>query len=138
TQHSMVDRSTRGRSRDPERPWAAVIGRHSTTCRDRFVHLSTIRTPMPSVHVRRASPIDAPGIVNVVEAVAVERIYTAIDQAWSVEQEATSTPFRYARSFTSPSMPPPASSVYATVVKGLFVVNLNVSAQQPGWSSHRS
>jgi ribosomal protein S18 acetylase RimI-like enzyme len=43
---------------------------------------------MTNVLVRRASPGDAAGIVAVLEAVAAERIYSAIDQVWSVEQEA--------------------------------------------------
>ena len=41
-----------------------------------------------AVTVRRASPADAAGIVTVLEAVAAERIYSAIDQVWTVEQEA--------------------------------------------------
>src|SRR2546423_4762645 len=40
------------------------------------------------LQVRRASPADAAGIVKVVEAVATERIHSAIDRAWTVEQEA--------------------------------------------------
>ena len=43
---------------------------------------------MKTLQVRRASPADAAGIVAVLEAVAAERIYSAIDQVWSVEQEA--------------------------------------------------
>ena len=43
---------------------------------------------MTSVQIRRASPVDASGIVAVLEAVAAERIHSAIDQVWSVEQEA--------------------------------------------------
>ncbi len=43
---------------------------------------------MTSVQIRRASPVDAAGIVAVLEAVAAERIHSAIDQVWSVEQEA--------------------------------------------------
>jgi ribosomal protein S18 acetylase RimI-like enzyme len=42
---------------------------------------------MRSVQVRRAESPDAPGIVNVLEAVAAERIHSAIDRAWTVEQE---------------------------------------------------
>jgi ribosomal protein S18 acetylase RimI-like enzyme len=37
--------------------------------------------------VRRATPEDAPGIVAVLAAVIDERIHTAIDRVWSVEQE---------------------------------------------------
>ena len=43
---------------------------------------------MNTLQVRRASPADAAGIVKVVEAVATERIHSAIDTAWTVEQEA--------------------------------------------------
>jgi hypothetical protein len=42
---------------------------------------------MKSVQVRRAVPPDAAGIVNVLEAVTAERIHSAIDQVWTVEQE---------------------------------------------------
>jgi ribosomal protein S18 acetylase RimI-like enzyme len=42
---------------------------------------------MQSVQVRRAAPPDAPGIVHVLEAVTAERIHSAIDQVWTVEQE---------------------------------------------------
>jgi ribosomal protein S18 acetylase RimI-like enzyme len=37
--------------------------------------------------IRKASPRDAAGIVAVFEAVASERVHSAIDQAWTVEQE---------------------------------------------------
>jgi ribosomal protein S18 acetylase RimI-like enzyme len=44
---------------------------------------------MNSMLIRKASPLDAAGIVAVLEAIASERIHSAIDQAWTVEQEAT-------------------------------------------------
>jgi L-amino acid N-acyltransferase YncA len=37
--------------------------------------------------VRRATPEDAPGIVGVLAAVIDERVHSAIDRVWSVEQE---------------------------------------------------
>lgn len=43
---------------------------------------------MKDVGIRRASPADAAGIVAVLEAVASERVYSAIDEVWPVEQEA--------------------------------------------------
>lgn len=39
--------------------------------------------------VRRASPDDAAGITSVLEAVVKERVYSAIERAWSVEQQRT-------------------------------------------------
>ena len=42
---------------------------------------------MSTVQIRKASPLDAAGIVNVLETVATERIYTAIDKVWTVDQE---------------------------------------------------
>jgi len=39
------------------------------------------------VKVRRATPEDAPGIVAVLAVVIDERIHSAIDRVWSVEQE---------------------------------------------------
>ena len=44
---------------------------------------------MSSLQVRKATPRDAAGIVRVLETVALERVHSAIDQAWSVEQEAS-------------------------------------------------
>ena len=38
-------------------------------------------------HVRRASPDDAPGITRVLQAVAAERTYSAIDQPWSADEQ---------------------------------------------------
>ena len=43
---------------------------------------------MSKLHIRRATPEDAAGIVNVLETVARERVHSAIENAWSVEQEA--------------------------------------------------
>jgi ribosomal protein S18 acetylase RimI-like enzyme len=41
-----------------------------------------------TVLIRRASSLDAAGIVAVLKVVAAERIHSAIDQVWTVEQEA--------------------------------------------------
>ena len=41
------------------------------------------------VKIRRAVPADAPGIVAVLGAVVSERVHSAIDRVWSVEQERT-------------------------------------------------
>jgi ribosomal protein S18 acetylase RimI-like enzyme len=38
-------------------------------------------------HIRRAEPSDAPGIAAVLEVIASERIHSAIDRAWSVDEE---------------------------------------------------
>jgi GNAT superfamily N-acetyltransferase len=43
---------------------------------------------MSALHIRKASPSDAAGIVKVLETVASERVHSAIDRVWSVEQEA--------------------------------------------------
>jgi ribosomal protein S18 acetylase RimI-like enzyme len=43
---------------------------------------------MSTLNVRIASPQDAAGIVKVVETVASERVHSAIEHAWTVEQEA--------------------------------------------------
>lgn len=44
---------------------------------------------MATIEVRRAGPGDAAGIVRVLEAVAAERVFSAIDRVWPVEQEAS-------------------------------------------------
>lgn len=49
---------------------------------------------MIALQIRRASPRDAAGIVAVLEAVAAERIQSAIARAWTVDQEV-----RYLESF---------------------------------------
>ncbi len=42
---------------------------------------------MMALQIRRASPRDAAGIVAVLEAVAAERVHSAIDRVWTVDQE---------------------------------------------------
>jgi ribosomal protein S18 acetylase RimI-like enzyme len=42
---------------------------------------------MIAVQIRRASPMDAAAIVAVLEVIAAERIHSAIDRVWTVEQE---------------------------------------------------
>jgi L-amino acid N-acyltransferase YncA len=42
---------------------------------------------MTGVLIRRATVADAAGIARVLQAVVAERVYSAIDRAWSVEQE---------------------------------------------------
>ena len=55
--------------------------------------------------IRRAVPEDAPGIVAVLAAVVDERVHSAIDRVWSVEQKRlTSNCFRRERSYMSPWM----------------------------------
>ena len=44
---------------------------------------------MSALEIRRALPEDAAGIVAVLGAVAAERIHSAIDTVWTVEQEAS-------------------------------------------------
>lgn len=43
---------------------------------------------MSSVVIRKASPADAPGITAVMRVIAAERVYSAIDQPWSVAEQA--------------------------------------------------
>jgi ribosomal protein S18 acetylase RimI-like enzyme len=43
---------------------------------------------MNTLHIRKATPLDAAGIVAVLETVVLERVHSAIDRAWTVEQEA--------------------------------------------------
>jgi ribosomal protein S18 acetylase RimI-like enzyme len=40
-----------------------------------------------SLKIRRASPEDATGIAAVLETIAAERIHSAIDRAWTIEEE---------------------------------------------------
>ena len=41
----------------------------------------------PDVHVRRASVDDAEGITKVLQAVVAERVHSAIDRAWTAEEQ---------------------------------------------------
>ncbi len=43
---------------------------------------------MDQIQIRRATAADAGGIVRVLAVVAAERVYSAIEQPWSVEEEA--------------------------------------------------
>jgi ribosomal protein S18 acetylase RimI-like enzyme len=43
--------------------------------------------PVPDLNIRRAVQADAPGIVDVLAVVVAERVHSAIDRVWSVEQE---------------------------------------------------
>jgi ribosomal protein S18 acetylase RimI-like enzyme len=45
------------------------------------------RPAASGIRIRRAVPDDAAAIVSVLAIVAAERIYSAIDRAWTVEQE---------------------------------------------------
>ena len=42
---------------------------------------------MIALQIRQASPMDAAGIIAVLEIVVAERTLTAIDRAWTIEQE---------------------------------------------------
>jgi RimJ/RimL family protein N-acetyltransferase len=42
---------------------------------------------MNNLSIRKASPADAAGIAAVLHAVASERVHSAIDQAWTIEEE---------------------------------------------------
>lgn len=41
----------------------------------------------PGRRIRRAGPGDAAGIVSVITAIAGERVHSAIDRAWTIDQE---------------------------------------------------
>lgn len=44
-------------------------------------------SPKSNLLIRRATPDDAAGVAAVMDVIANERIYSAIDRAWSVEEE---------------------------------------------------
>lgn len=48
---------------------------------------SSLRRSASDFSIRSASPQDAAGIVAVLEGIAAERVYSAIDRPWSVEQQ---------------------------------------------------
>ena len=53
----------------------------------RAADCSSISRHMSDLKVRRAVPEDAAGIVAVLSVVVGERVHSAIDAVWSVEQE---------------------------------------------------
>jgi ribosomal protein S18 acetylase RimI-like enzyme len=44
-------------------------------------------TPTSGIRIRQGTPDDAAGIVTVLAVIAAERVHSAIDHVWSVEQE---------------------------------------------------
>jgi ribosomal protein S18 acetylase RimI-like enzyme len=48
---------------------------------------SETEAPETAREIRRASPSDAAGIAAVLEAIVAERVHSAVDRAWSVEEE---------------------------------------------------
>ncbi len=70
---------------------------------------------MSSLGIRRASPADATGIAAVVEVIAAERIHSAIDRAWTVEEER-----RYIESLS------PRETIHVAVDDGHGIVGLQV------------
>src|SRR4029453_555142 len=53
-----------------------------------LLHGGGLSSPLgPGLKVRRAVPEDAPGIVADLAVVVEERVHSAIDRVWSVEQE---------------------------------------------------
>jgi len=43
--------------------------------------------PTRSLTIRRGQPTDAPGVVGVLGVIAAERVHSAIDEVWSVDEE---------------------------------------------------
>ena len=50
-------------------------------------NLAAIVPCAATLRIRKASPLDAAGIVAVLEVIASERVHSAIDEAWTVAQE---------------------------------------------------
>lgn len=50
--------------------------------------MAVVSSPLDTqLKIRRATPEDAPGILTVLATVIDERVHSAIDRAWSIEQE---------------------------------------------------
>jgi L-amino acid N-acyltransferase YncA len=50
-------------------------------------HVSAVRRSVEAFRIRKASVADVGGIVNVLQTVASERVHSAIEQPWPVEQQ---------------------------------------------------
>ena len=72
-------------------------------------------TPESSVSVRRASPADAAGIAAVMAAVVDERVHSAIDRAWTADEQR-----RYIESLS------PREAVHVAVADRQGIVGLQV------------
>ena len=48
---------------------------------------STTNSGEPAITIRRATPDDAPSLVAIIQGIAAERVYSAIDVPWTVEQQ---------------------------------------------------
>jgi L-amino acid N-acyltransferase YncA len=68
---------------------------------------------MEDLEIRKARPSDAAGIVAVLEAIVAERVHSAIDPVWPVEQQA-----RYLEALTE------REAIYVAVERGGKVVGL--------------
>ena len=78
--------------------------------------MSAVPKPVASsLDIRRATPADAAGIAAVLEVIAAERIYSAIDRAWTVEEER-----RYLESLA------PREAIHVAVDNGRGIVGLQV------------
>lgn len=65
--------------------------------------------------IRRATPADAPGIAAVLEVIAAERIHSAIDRVWTVEEER-----RYLESLS------PRETIHVAVDDGQGIVAVQI------------
>jgi L-amino acid N-acyltransferase YncA len=51
--------------------------------------MPTSKATHPSLTIRKATESDAPGLVAILEGIAAERVYSAIDLVWPVEKQRT-------------------------------------------------
>ena len=51
--------------------------------------MPSVKANHPSVTIRKAVEADAPGLVAILEGIAAERVYSAIDVVWPVEKQRT-------------------------------------------------
>jgi ribosomal protein S18 acetylase RimI-like enzyme len=84
-------------------------------------YFSVSNHPESSVTVRRASPADAGGICAVLAVITAERIHSAIDRAWTLEEER-----RYLESLSA------REAIHVAINDGPTVVGLQILGL---WSS---
>jgi len=77
------------------------------------------------VTIRRATEADSPGIAAVMQAIVAERVYSAIDEAWTIDEEC-----RYLRSLS------PREAVHvSTAESGQIVGVQSLDLWAPGFRS---
>lgn len=97
----------------------------------------------PDTHIRRASTADAVGISKVLEAVVSERVHSAIDRAWTEEEQRTylaslsdREAFHVAMAESGEIVGYQSLDLYSTVLRSMAHVGQLGTFVLPRWRGH--